>query len=295
MTTRAANMDMPKFISGIGQVADYYDGVILDLWGVVHDGVQPLPGTLGALEELRNAGKVIWLLSNAPRRSQLIVSHLEGMGISRRLYDGLLTSGEAAHALLRDHCLPNWGRRCYQIGRAPDDSLYQGLDIDMVDDLDQAHFILNSCFHPVGENPFEEMLVAAAARGLPMLCPNPDRVVHVGHHLMCCPGTAAKRYEELGGTVVYRGKPHPEVYTQILGDMGLHRVLAVGDGMATDIAGAVGVGIDATLVMSGIHRVELEAPIDFAAQQMAPDKNRLALLAKSHGFQPHYVINFFGW
>ncbi len=295
MTRSVANMDTPKFIGGIAEVADYYDGVILDLWGVVHDGVQPLPGTIGALEALRNAGKIIWLLSNAPRRSQLIVSHLEGMGISRRMYDGLLTSGEAAHALLRDHCLVNWGQRCYQIGRAPDDSLYQGLNIDMVDDIDRADFVLNSAFHPAGESPFEEELRAAAARRLPMLCPNPDKVVHVGHHLMCCPGTAAKRYEELGGAVVYRGKPHPEVYAQVLADMGLRRVLAVGDGMATDVAGAVGAGIDVALVMSGIHRVELATPGHIAAQQTAPDKNRLALLAKTHGFQPHYVINFFSW
>ena len=282
----AANSNLPKHIRGLGDIAGFYDGVILDLWGVVHDGVKPFPETVETLQEFRRAKRIVWLLSNAPRRAWVVRDKLTDMGIGPELYDGLLTSGEATWMALKEKYLKKWGSRCYHLGpRDKDSSLYEALIIDIVDTPEEADFVLNSGVNDFSDTAdmYQPVLQACFERGLPMLCANPDRIVHVEDQLVICPGTFADTYEQMGGQVVYFGKPHRAVYSLCLQAMGVQRVLAVGDAMQTDIAGATGAGLDSVLVTSGIHREEVA------------DESRLQDLLRKYPYRPTYLLKRFRW
>ncbi len=282
----AANTNLPKRIRGLGDIAGFYDGFILDLWGVVHDGVKPFETTIETLEELKRAKRIVWLLSNAPRRSWVVRDKLTEMGIGQDLYDGVLTSGEATWMALKQKYLKQWGTRCYHLGpRDKDATLYEALIIDIVDTPAEADFVLNSGvedFNDTAEK-YQPVLQACFERGLPMICANPDRIVHVEDKLVICPGTFADTYEQMGGQVIYFGKPHRAVYSICLENMGVQRVLAVGDGMQTDIAGATGAGLDSVLVTSGIHRHEVA------------DESRLQELLRRYPYRPSYLLQRFEW
>lgn len=290
---RAANMNAPQLLSGIETLAPYYDGFILDLWGVVHDGVKPLPYTLEALRQLRAAKRIVWLLSNAPRRAQVVAAQLAAMGIGEDLYDGVLTSGEATRMALQDKYLEKWGRRVFHLGPERDKSIFEGLDAEILSAPDGADFVLNSGIFDMHNDKAEKyipVLEDCRAKNLPMICANPDKVVYVGDHLVLCPGTLAEMYEKMDGEVVYFGKPHRTVYSHVLGNMGVQKVLAIGDSMATDVAGAVGAGIDVALVMSGIHRNELCLPDGGFAGEGA-----LQAALKPYPVRPHYIMEHFSW
>lgn len=276
---------MPRIIHGLSDVFALYDGFILDLWGVVHDGMSPFPGTIPALTMLKKSGRKVWMLSNAPRRCHTVEEKLSGMGIDAGLYDGILTSGEASFEALRDTLLAQWGRRCLHVGREGDVSLYEGLDITLVKNPADADFVLMSGVQDLADpaGKYLPFLQSCRKYRLPMLCANPDKVVHIENRLIVCAGTLAGMYEEMEGEVVYFGKPYRSVYSQCLKNMGAERVLAVGDSMLTDIAGATGAGLDSVLVTSGIHREEL------AAEGVMND-----FLAK-YPYQPNYVMKSFSW
>lgn len=283
-----------KRIAGLGDIAGFYDGVILDLWGVVHDGVKPFPETIETLQELKRAKRIVWLLSNAPRRKHVVAEHLAAMGISEDLYDGLLTSGEATHMALRDKYIGKWGRRCFHLGPDRDKSVYEGLGLDIVKELKDADFILNSGIYDHFNDTadmYRPLLEEAAAKNLPMVCANPDKVVYIGDRLVLCPGTLAEMYEQLDAPVTWFGKPHRGVYSMVMEQMGVKRILAVGDSMATDVAGATGAGIDAAFVMSGIHKDELTGA---ANEDFAPE-SRLQSLFSRYPYRPAYLIDRFRW
>src|SRR4051812_28632152 len=143
--TKVSAPEPPKYINGLSEIIGLYDGFILDLWGVVHDGVAPFPETLPTLAALKKAKKKVWLLSNAPRRAYVIEEKLTEMGIARDMYDGLLTSGEACWQALREGLIEKWGRRCFHIGQlARDNSIYEGLELEIVDTPAKADFVLNT-------------------------------------------------------------------------------------------------------------------------------------------------------
>lgn len=298
MVARTHNSNMPQHLDGIGAVIDHYDGVILDLWGVVHNGVAPFSRTLATLEHLRDAGKTVWLLSNAPRRVSVVAAQLASMGIGVDLYTGLLTSGEASHDALKNELLSAWGERCYLMGQAYGEGLLEGLPCSAVDSVDDADFILATGV-PGGTLAANiNALARARARNLPMLCANPDRVVHVGDDLFLCPGTLAEHYEGCDGIVAWFGKPYAAVYEHVLARMPSRRVLAVGDGMATDVKGAVAAGIDVALVTAGIHRESLfgaDAPAGEIASSLRVAENRLRGLTEAEGVKPSFVINGLAW
>jgi HAD superfamily hydrolase (TIGR01459 family) len=277
-----------QFVNGMADIFAPYDGFILDLWGVVHDGVAPFPATIPTLQLLKKAKRKIWLLSNAPRRASVVMERLDEMGIARDLYDGIMTSGEAAHHALGDKYLAKWGRRCLHIGSERDRSLYEGLDIELVTTVQTADFILNSGVENFADTAekYHPLLEACAARQLPMICANPDKVVHVGAQLVICAGTLAEYYESIEGQVAYFGKPHRAVYSLCLEALGTRNVLAVGDSMLTDIAGATGAGIDSVLVTSGIHR---EERLDTENNHGLDD-----FLIK-YPYSPKYLMKQFSW
>lgn len=287
-----------RLLTGLGEIAPHYDGFILDLWGVLHDGSAPFPGVLEALGALRAAGKRIAVLSNAPRRAALVAARMTEIGIPPALYDFVHSSGEEAwqHLARRDDPFyAALGRRCYHMGPARDDNMLDGIDLVRVPDIATAEFILNTGPSEWDETvaQYEPLLRAALARDLPMICANPDLlVIHQGHRSICA-GAVAQRYEALGGRVRWHGKPFPSVYATCFARLGIvarRRILAVGDSLRTDIAGANTAGIDSLLVTGGIHAEEFAL-----GPGEQPDLERLAAGIAASGHSPSAVVARFRW
>ncbi len=289
-------------LPGIAAVAQAYDGFVLDLWGVIHDGHKPYPDAIDCLTRLHGArqgtGKPIVMLSNAPRRSEGVIEAMSAMGIDRGLYDGVVTSGEMTWQALKRRDDP-WhaalGRRCLHIGPARDHGLFDGLDVERVGEPERAEFIVNTgpwCDEEKLED-YMPLLAACAARKLPMICANPDLEVIRGGVRIICAGTLAAHYESLGAPVRYHGKPYAAAYDACLARMGLSdraRILAVGDSLITDIAGATAAGSDTLLVTSGIHAEELGL-----AYGEHPVASRLEQACAGRGAMPKMATAAFRW
>lgn len=282
-------------LSGVGAVAPDYDGVILDLWGCVHDGLRPYPGALDAMARLRAAGKRIVLLSNAPRRVDAVVAQLRALGVPDDAYHGVMSSGEAAWRRMADTADP-WhgarGRRCLHVGPDRDRGMLEGAGLTVAADAGAADFLLVTGPYS-GEDAVEAsdaLLDAAHARGLPLVCANPDRVVMRGERMEICAGSIAERYAARGGTVRWYGKPDPAIYEDCFALLGTRtRILAVGDSLATDIKGANAAGVDSLLLTQGIHADELARP------DGAPAMGRVAAAAQRIGAWPDYVAATLRW
>jgi HAD superfamily hydrolase (TIGR01459 family) len=285
-----------RVIEGMRELAPRYDGFILDLWGVVHDGLAPFPGVLDCMERLIGAEKLLVLLSNAPRRADDVVRRIEKIGVPRRLYHAVLSSGEEAwqHLHRRDEAFyAALGRRCLHVCSERDLEMREGLDLEWVDAPEEADFILNTgpAEWDDTHEDYAPLLHAARARDLPMVCANPDLVVIHGGRPALCAGAIAEQYEALGGIVRWHGKPYPSVYDSCLGLLGIadrRRILAIGDSLRTDIAGAAGAGIDSLLVVSGIHAVEF-------TRDGALDLDRIAAAIAESGTSPIGVAPGFSW
>jgi HAD superfamily hydrolase (TIGR01459 family) len=285
-------------LPGISGLLDGRDGVILDLWGVVHDGHTPYPGAPETLARLMAAGKKVVMLSNAPRRSQAVIDGMTAMGIDRALYTDVLSSGEMAWRALHDRdddWLRALGRDCLHIGPERDRGLFDGLELERIDEPRPGAFILNTGPWRDEEtlDDFRDVLDRAAALAMPMICANPDLEVIRGGNRLICAGALAEHYAELGGDVRSYGKPHAAAYEACLRLMGLAdmtRLLAIGDSFATDIKGANAAGIDAVLVTSGIHGDEL----GLAFGEM-PDGARLAAVAAARGVRLAAAVPALHW
>lgn len=288
----------PPILTGLRQIADRYDGFILDLWGIIHDGYTPYPGARESLAELRRRGKRTVMLSNAPRRARALVELMAGLGIERELYGDILTSGEAVHLELltrRDPWFAALGRRCLHIGTERDKPLFDGLGLDLVDGLDRTDFILVT-----GPFRFDDavedtapLLIEAAAKKIPLVCANPDQVVISEGRPLVCAGALAAFYEGVGGDVRYRGKPDPAIYDACLERLGVarSRVLAVGDGFPTDVAGAKAAGLDCLFCSGGIHAEEIGT-----VYGRTPEAAAVEAAIKAHGdLRPTAVIGGFVW
>lgn len=285
-----------RMIHGLSEVASDFDGFILDLWGVIHDGVEAYAGARDTLAALLAAGKKTLLLSNAPRRADALVEQLGRMGIGRDMYDHVLSSGEAVHMELARRTDPFYaklGRQLYHMGPERDENVFAGLDLVPVD-IDHADFILNTGpwdFNETVEDYVPQMK-AALARGLPMICANPDHVVIRQGQPVVCAGALAARYAEMGGVVSMRGKPDPAIYDNALELLGVERgrVLCVGDALHTDVKGANGAGLRAVFVTQGIHATELGI-----RPGEEPDADTLRQVVSRHGERPLAAIATFRW
>ncbi|MGI4744867.1 MAG: TIGR01459 family HAD-type hydrolase [Janthinobacterium lividum] len=251
-----------EHLDSFAPLASRFDGFIVDLWGVVHDGINPYPGAVDCLARLRQAGRRVVLLSNAPRRSWSAQVTLRRIGIPDDAYDGILTSGEATRTALIERTDP-WfaglGRRVWHLGPAKDHSIFEDVDLELVATPAEADFVLNTGpDDEQGENAVEPYLPAlreCAGLGLRMVCANPDLEVVRGGQRLVCAGLLARFYEQYGGEVRQIGKPYAEIYGPVRAMLGLadDRILAVGDALATDIAGAKAAGIASCWVLGGIH------------------------------------------
>ncbi len=259
------------FHKNIAVIADNYDYFILDLWGVIHDGTKIYPGVLESLKYLRKLNKKICFLSNAPRRSAKVAELLNRLGISEELYDFIITSGEATYLYLE----ANRGKELiglaknniyhyYYIGPQKDADLLNGLGYKEASDASAADFAMTTGFDDDNYNVDEKLpqLKEAVANNLTLICVNPDLVVikQSGEELLCA-GVLALEYQKLGGKVVYFGKPYKLVYEQVLQLFSTNdktRILAVGDGIETDILGANKNQIDSALIAGGILANKLQ-------------------------------------
>ena len=255
-------MTAPALISGLSAVADRYDVLLSDVWGVIHNGRESFPAAYEALARWRAERGPVILISNSPRPSSAVHEQLDELGVPREAWSAFVSSGDATRILLSGRAPgPAWA-----IGPERDFVLYEGLDLAFAGPEDAA-FI--SCTGPVddeveGPDDYEARFKTTIARGLPMICANPDIVVQRGDKLIYCGGALAQRYEELGGQVIMAGKPHAPIYDLCLGEaqvlLGKHldrsRVLCIGDAVATDAKGANDQDLDVLFVASGIHGAE---------------------------------------
>ena len=272
---------MTRLIASLFELAGRYDVLFCDVWGVIHNGREAFPGPCATLARWRAEQGPVILISNSPRPSPEVAIQLDGLGAPREAWSALVTSGDATRALLAERA-PG---PAYKIGPERDGPLYAGLGLEF-SDLDHAAFI--SCTGPFDdetETPedYRPTFAAAIARGLPMICANPDKVVQRGERLIYCGGALAELYEAMGGTAIMAGKPHAPIYAacrsraEALAGRAVddRRILAVGDGVATDLAGAAAQGIDALFIAGGIHGAETRNAGDGFDPQAA-----IALLAR---------------
>ncbi len=250
-----------RFIDGLSEIAAQYDALVCDAWGVIHNGKKLLPGAADAMMRFRQERGPLVILTNAPKPSDVIPPQLDRLGLPRAAWDAIVTSGDSTRAEI-ERFLP---APAYRIGPSFDDPLFEGMGIDFTG-LEEAAFIvctgLNDGFTEEPDQ-YRDLLKAAAARDLPMVCANPDIQVNWGGRLMWCAGAIAQIYDSFGGTIVYGGKPFAPIYRlaraaidEARGTGGAEpRLLAIGDGLMTDIRGANDAEIDAVLIAGagGLH------------------------------------------
>ena len=284
-------------LSGVAPLAERYDGFILDVWGVLHDGVHAYPGAIDTLKELSRRGKRVVALSNAPRPAAQVEEKLEELGFPRDAYQGVMTSGEDVWRHLKrrdDPWYAGLGSRCFFLGPMKDEAMLAGIGGVRAPDVDSADYVINTgvSFGESVETVLPE-LEQAARRKLPMICANPDLVVVYDGKTEICAGALAKRYEALGGTVRYHGKPFPGIYDECLAMLGLtdrSRIVAIGDGLHTDIAGARAARLAAVLVTGGINAATLGT---FHGE--APDPALLARICAEAGVVPDAAVPALRW
>ncbi|MEL6980387.1 MAG: TIGR01459 family HAD-type hydrolase [Pseudomonadota bacterium] len=279
-----------RILERLDAVAAAYDVLFCDVWGCFHNGVAPYPAAVSALQRFRAGGGVVVLLTNAPRPNPPIHQHLAGMGAPRDSYDVIVSSGDATRAVLADH---RYGRRIHIVGPERDAAIWDGVEIIHAP-LETAEAILcTGLFDDETETPedYAALIAEGVARELPMLCANPDIVVDRAETRLYCAGAIAAAYTEAGGRSEYFGKPHAPIYERAMAEAtrlkpGLdpRRILAVGDGVNTDVLGAEQAGLDALFVTGGL------AADDMGADPEHPDPARLAAFLRAEGRAPRYAI-----
>ena len=282
-------MSLPQILTGLADIAENYDALIVDIWGVLHNGQAPFEGVDAALLNYRQQGGKVLLLSNAPRPGTSAVKRLEAIGNRHDGFDDILTSGDAVRALMSD--MGREGKKICHIGPQKDADLITDLEVEFVDEDAADAILFSGPYNDTTETPddYGDMLARFRARNLPLLCPNPDRTVQFGDRVIYCAGAIAEAYENIGGEVVWVGKPYPVVYTRaraMLRDMtGLENphLLAIGDGPKTDMPGAEAAGIDALFIGGGLASAsgaDIENPEAIAA--ILAEENTQARYAMRH-------------
>ena len=262
-----------RHLTGLAPLAARFDGFIIDLWGVIHDGVNALPGAADCLARLRETGKPTVMLSNAPRRSFALRKGMRRMGIEDGLYGDIMSSGEAVHLALRDRPDAWWaglGDRVFHLGPERDRNLMEGLALSVEDAPQHADFVLNTGpddhLDPTDLRDYEPVLRSCMDAGLAMICANPDIEVIRGGRRILCAGALARVYAAWGGDVRSLGKPDPAIYKPVMATLGLppDRVLAIGDSLRTDVAGAEAAGLASCWVLGGLHEDALRTGVESA-------------------------------
>jgi HAD superfamily hydrolase (TIGR01459 family) len=278
---------LPAMLNGLAELAELHDVFLVDQFGVLHDGRKPYPGAVEALSRLKKAGKTVVILSNSGKRARPNETRLAGLGFDPSSWDLFLSSGEAAwrrFAGLAGQPALKPGTRCLLIARDNDKSAVEGLGFELVDRDPDLVLISASEGNRVALEAYAELLASPARAGVPCFCTNPDKVMLVGAQTFFGAGQIAELYESLGGKVTWIGKPFPEIYKVALSGLrgaDPSRIVAIGDSVEHDIAGAKGIGLAAALVRTGIL-----AEMDEQALDEVFHKN---------GARPDYLLSGFQW
>lgn len=287
---------MTQIIQSLAQISDRYDALFCDLWGCLHNGVTPFPAAVSALQGFRAAGGKVILVTNAPRPKSSVVKQLNAMGLPRDAWDDVATSGDATQAAMLSGAA---GTQIHHIGAPKDEPFFTDFEDDLADlaaattitrvPLDQASGVIcTGLADDLTETPddYRAQLLMAKTRGLKMLCANPDIIVDMGETRLYCAGALAKAYEDMGGEALYYGKPHPPIYDLARRRLGLDeaRILCVGDGIATDVQGGLGEGLDTLFVSGGI------AAAEFSSDSNNPDPELLAAWLDKQQMSATYTI-----
>jgi HAD superfamily hydrolase (TIGR01459 family) len=281
-------MSAPEILTGLSEVADRYDAILSDVWGVIHNGVERFPAACEALERFQRERGPVVLISNAARPSAEVALQLDGLHVPRTAWSGFVTSGDVTRPLLAARAAETGGHGpVWAIGPEQAGPLYDGLGLGFAGPEDAAFISCTGPYDDDVETPedYREALTIAADRNLVMICANPDRVVQRGERLIYCGGALAALYAELGGEVIMAGKPYTPIYEATLKAaerlagkaLDRRRVLCIGDGIPTDVLGANRQDLDCLFVANGIHAVEA------SDDQGRLDAGRLAArLTKDH-------------
>ena len=253
----------PSFIENFAPFARNYDVVLSDVWGVVHNGVTAFAGACDALARFRAGGGTVLLITNAPRPAPIVERLLDKLNVPHAAYDGIVSSGDVT----QDVMLARRNERVFTIGPQRDLPTFTELGITFAPAESADYVVCTGLFDDDRESPenYRPLLMKLRERNLFMVCANPDLVVERGERLVYCAGAIADLYGSLGGEVLYAGKPHRPIYETALAKAAaargqrpsLERVLAIGDSVRTDLAGATAFGIDCLFVTAGIHAEEL--------------------------------------
>ncbi|MCB9989026.1 MAG: TIGR01459 family HAD-type hydrolase [Rhodospirillales bacterium] len=295
-------MGKTKFCQGLSDISDSYAGFIIDQWGVLHNGEKLYDGVLESLKELNNRKKYIIILSNSGKRAEENAERLKKLGIPPSMYTEIVTSGEIAWQGLKDQTegiFKGLGQRCFLMSRGGDTSIVDGLDIELVDDIEQADFLMISGSDAPEKtlvDYYEPILRKAVRRRLKAICANPDSRMLVGSAQHVGPGLIARRYQDFGGVVHYIGKPHQPIFQHCIRKLQQQEIypgqtVMIGDTMAHDIVGAAAMGIDTCLIKNGMHIGAFKGcktPYDV-------DKTLNILTLQYNNVRPTYLVDRFKW
>lgn len=290
---------MTNIIKNLSEISANYDAVFCDLWGCLHNGVEPFAAAVKALEAFAETGGIVHLLTNSPRPASAVYPQLDHIGVARNLYSGITASGDASRAALASGA---YGKKVFHIGPDRDEAFfqgvdtedfYQGIDVQRVP-MDQAEgMVCTGLFDDNTETPadYTELLLDAKKCGLKMLCANPDIQVDRGNERIYCAGAIAQAYNDMGGTAHNFGKPHAPIYdlarnhlNEIAGRVVQDKqILCIGDGIRTDIHGAVMEDLDCLFVTGGLAAAETDT-------NEQPDPKKLDNFLRANQLTPTYSI-----
>ena len=289
---------MTDLIPSLASIADGYDAVFCDLWGCLHNGQTPFPAAVAALHAFRAQGKTVLLLTNSPRPKSSVIDQLARIGVPTDAWDEIVSSGDASQYAMLSGAV---GTRIHHIGAIKDETFFTDLPADApalaitrVPLAEAEGVVCTGLKDDLTETPedYSASLLMMKAKGLTLLCANPDLIVDLGERRLFCAGALAQAYEAMGGTALYYGKPHPPIYDlarrrlAALTGQDEARILAIGDGIATDIQGGIGEGIDTLFVTAGI------AAHEFGPDPAQPDPARLRAWLDAQQLSPTYAIPF---
>ncbi|RKE85985.1 TIGR01459 family HAD-type hydrolase [Rhizobium sp. AG855] len=279
---------MTRSISTLGDVTDAYDVILCDVWGVLHNGIDAFPLAGEALTAAREKGLTVVLITNSPRPAIGVIPQLRAIGVPDTAYDRIVTSGDVTRTLIAAG-----PKKVFLLGPERDLPLFDGLDVEVVSKEEADCVVCTGFFDDEVEQPedYRDLLTGFVARKVPLICANPDLVVERGHRIIPCAGAVAAFYTALGGETRIAGKPHKPIYEATLsaarearGEFDKARVLAIGDGMPTDVRGAVDAGLDLLYISGGIHAA------DYATNGVT-DEARLTNFLEREKVAPQYWMH----
>ena len=287
---------MTEIIPSLASIAARYDAVFCDLWGCLHNGKTPYPAAVAALQGFRAGGGKVALVTNAPRPHAAVIAQLDRMSVPRDAWDLVVSSGDAAQTAMLQGAV---GQKVFHIGAVKDEDFFTMLPEgavapERVGMLEAEGIVCTGLEDDLTETPadYRAQLLLGKTRGLPMLCANPDIIADLGDKRLYCAGALAGAYEDMGGKALYFGKPHPPIYDLARARLGLQsdeaRILCIGDGIGTDVAGGIAEGLDTLFITAGL------AADQFGPDPATPDAGLLTDWLAERQIYPTFAMGFLG-